>query len=118
MSVVNRAGRAMRQSHKRLDPVSITVSRDGREFTCTATVGETVVDEVTADNTVVTSRQRSFFVDASDYNFGDGPVNPEQGDEFNTPNGVFIVAMDSANGSWTFSDRARTYYRINTVEAS
>ena len=90
----------MRQTHKTLDPVSVTLHRgDGLAFTATVTIGETQLDEVTTDNTVVTSRQRSFFVDAINYDFGNGPVEP-----------------DSTNGAWQFSDRARTYYRINTVE--
>ncbi len=117
MTIVNRAGRAMRQTHKTLDPVSVTLYRgDSLAFTATVTIGETQLDEVTTDNTVVTSRQRSFFVDAINYDFGNGPVEPEKGDRFETPHGTFVIAADSTNGAWQFSDRARTYYRINTVE--
>lgn len=118
MTIVNRAGAAMRSTHKRLDPVTVTVTRgDSLAFSATVTVGETTLDEVTADNTVVTSRLRSFFVDVTSYDFGSGPVEPANGDKFTTPVGVFVIASDAANGAWQHSDRARTYYRINTVEA-
>ena len=116
MTIVNRAGRAMRQTHKTLDPVSVTCYRDDSlAFTAIVTIGETQLDEVTTDNTVVTSRQRSFFVDAINYDFGNGPVEPEQGDRFETPAGPVGIDAVPTTASSAFPDRPRTY-AITTPE--
>jgi hypothetical protein len=118
MTIVGRAGNAMRNTHKHLDPHQVEVFRGGSSFCAIATIGQTQTDEVLNDNTVITTRLRNFFIDVSDYDFGSGAVEPAIGDEIHDQGAVFVVCKDMTDSHWRWSDRERTYYRINTVERS
>ena len=117
MTIIGKAGRAMRTAHKTLDPTEITISRGSASAVVSrATVGETRSDELRQDGVVLLVRYRNFLIDADDYDFGDGCVEPVRDDEI-VWNGVrFLVTEDSTDSVWRWSDRERTYYRVNTVE--
>ena len=116
MTILARAGAALRTAHKKLDPHSVTVSRGSLSFAAIATLGETRTEEVLNDEYVVSTRVRNVFIDVASYDFGGGPVEPEVGDRILCDGIDWVITEDFTDAAWRWSDRERTYYRINVVE--
>ena len=118
MTVISQAGVASRAAHKKLDPHKVTVTRGSLSFPATATIGETRSEEILTNNVVILTRVRNYLIDVVEYNFGEGCVEPEVGDQITEGETVWIVTEDSTDTAWRWSDRERKVYRLNTVESS
>lgn len=94
---------------------TVTYRRDVLEVSVTATVGTTRATAGAGDDITVDSKIRDYMIEASDIDFGDGPVKPVSGDEIEESDGrVFKVLPVGGEPCYRDSDHAGFTLRIHT----
>ncbi len=119
--IVASAAAATRKQQKRLEGVDARITRGANSVEVKATIGETRTEEIIQDSVVVTTRARDYLVDAQEYDFGSGPVEPARADQIietiNDAEITWITTEDQSDTIWRWHDRQRKIYRIHTVES-
>lgn len=118
-SPVEIAQAAARRSQKTLAGVVVTIKRGEDESQeITAVVGTTRTETAVSDSVMVVGRERDYLIDAADYDFGNGPVEPQEHDEIREPDGsqiyCFKVLPIGLEAAWKWSDQFRKVYRLHT----
>lgn len=102
------------------DGVQVTIARSGESsITVTAVRGRTAYDQegVDGDNPVSLRRRiRDYQIDAADYDFGSGPVEPARGDLITDGTDTFRVLPDPGGHLFEYMDPGRTRFRVHTKE--
>jgi hypothetical protein len=97
--------------------IPVTYSRGGLSVEVMAMPGDTRIEQVTGEGTVMTPR-RDWIIDASALDFGTGPTQPERSDTITQHVGVnkhVYQVLPIADGDvWRWSDRYGTAYRVHT----
>lgn len=98
--------------------VPVTIARGSASAEVEKAIrGSSPVEVTDSNGQRILITRRDFLIDADDYDFGDGPVEPKSGDEITDGTDTYEVApLGGRNAPWRWSDRARTRYRIHTAE--
>lgn len=117
----NRFAEASELIHRKMQtlaPSSITYRRgDNSIANILATRGSTDFEEQEDDG--ATSKTMDFYIAVADLNFGDGPVEPQRGDQIIADDGqVFDMLPGTANSHWRWVDSWQKTYQIHTVRRS
>lgn len=121
-SPIQKAKAVVRNAIKKIDPRTVTIvnNSDVESSSITATIGETSREEFTENNIQIVIRYRDYLIDVADYDFGAGPVEPEQGDYVKeTIDGTlcyFEVTSKPGQSTARYHDRDRTVWRVHTTE--
>ncbi len=118
---IRRAFNAHRKVHQTLAGVEITATRGiNSSAVILATVGftgETIFDEM---GTTTFTKHRDYLVDATDYDFGSGAIEPQRHDIITEViNGVpctFEVVSANGDKPANYDNRDRTLWRLHTKE--
>ena len=125
LTPVQKARLASRAAIKKLDPRSITITRDGDESSATvATIGETRTEDYRDDNVLIVVRFRDYLIDVGDYRIDVGGIEsvaiPVAGDFIKeTIIGTvryFEVLADGGSDEYRAHDRDGNTWRVHTKE--
>lgn len=99
---------------------SITLSRSGEtDVTLSASIGSSEFDTEDENGFLTKVESRDFIVDAADYAFAAGAVEPARGDQFRETVGSAVhvyevFSFGSERQLFRYSDAARTRLRVHT----
>ena len=128
VNLVVNASKVARKARKKLSGFSAVISRkvNGIWIEGDATVvtfGETIVDELVASETVISTRLRDLLIDACDYRIpgiSEDPIEPEECDRItvtlNSGSTVFEVIPRADARHFRRSDRYGLTWRVHTKE--
>lgn len=117
-SPVEIAQAAARRAQKTLAGKVVAIKRGADSVNKTAVVGNTRMEVASADGFVVQSKMRDYLIDAVDYDFGAGAVEPAEGDEIREVEGsvtyVYTVLPLGTEKAARWSDLSGKTWRIHT----
>lgn len=97
--------------------VTITYRRKQLSASIVAVRAETAATRETEEGVSLRQTRRDYLVNVADLDLGHGPIPPAAGDEITDGSAKYEVrGLDPAEPPWEWSTRARTRYRIHTVE--
>ena len=118
LTIVQKALGVQRKTTKRLDGRRVILRRRRGEETLTATptatIGETRSEDLQDETTILTLRFRDWLIDVIDYDFGDGPVEPEPADEIEYNGESWVVQPTPSEPENRRSDRDKNTWRVHT----
>ncbi len=94
--------------------VTVTIGRGNDTTEVTAIPAEGQIEIESGDGFRARRRVVDYLIDAEDYDFGDGPVEPEAGDTIEDGEQMFECCQPSEGvPAWDWSDRRWVRYRIH-----
>ena len=99
---------------------TVTLSRSGEtDATLSATIGSSEFETDDERGFLTKVESRDYIVDAADYDFGAGPVEPARGDQFRETVGSAVQVYEvlpfgAERQLFRYSDAARTRLRVHT----
>lgn len=94
--------------------VSVTVSRGTATATAVAVPANSNHQYLNSGLVVNEVMTRDFMFLASDYDFGDGPVEPARGDTINDGSQTYRVLADAGEVHFRWSDQHKQIFRVHT----
>lgn len=117
MSRIDRATAKGLAAIKRVAGVPLTLTRGGVSVEVTGIRGSTPAEVESSESQRLRVFRSDYLIDAADYDFGAGPVEPAIGDGITDDGHTFEVAsLGSGEPPWRWHDRGHTRYRVHTVE--
>jgi hypothetical protein len=117
MSLIDSALAAAFAAIDTTNGVTVTIRRGDEEAEVTATPAESAAMVDQSDGARTRTKRIDYLILASAYDFGDGPVDPEAGDELDDGDLTFeCAAPNEGVQPWEFSDRRRSRLRIHYRE--
>lgn len=120
-NIMARAAQVAMNVARRATATAITVTRDGAAEPAEIVVagrGQSVWEFALAGDALTSQERREdFLIDPPDYDFGDGPVEPAEGDRIAVDDGQTITTYEvnapPPEPAWRYTDRFRTALRVH-----
>jgi hypothetical protein len=100
--------------------VSVTITRGNQSVETTCGLGQSRFDLVQGDQVVTQVSAIDLLFPVEAYDFGDGPVEPADGDLFEVSDGVTVLELEACpyppEPAWRYMDRFRSHLRIHTKQ--
>ena len=99
--------------------VDVTIKRGDDSVSTTAGLGQSRFELIQGD-VIKDVRSLDLLIAIEDYDLGDGPVEPAEGDTYEVDDGVSVVELEACpyppEPAWRYTDRFRTCFRIHTKQ--
>ena len=90
----------------------------GVEIPINAALGRTQYETINPDGIGVDTESTDFIIRAADLDLGEGPVEPDEGDQIDWVKGAttytYILRRDGSEKAWRYSDDFKIDIRIHT----
>ena len=100
--------------------VSVTVRRGDLSAALTCGLGQSRFDLTQGDQVVTEVSAIDLLFAVEDYDFGSGPVQPAEGDQYEVDDGTTVLTLEAMpyppEPAWRYMDAYRSHYRIHTKQ--
>lgn len=100
--------------------VPVTITRGDRSVSVTAGLGMSKWELDSGSPIMTEIRSTDLLFAAEDYDFGDGPVEPRDGDLYEIVDGQMTLTLEAnpypPEPSWRYMDRFRSHLRVHTKQ--
>lgn len=83
-----------------------------------AFITSSIFEQLREDDVVHRWEARTFLLKSSDYDFGSGAVEPEEGDTITAPDGTYELMADEGEPLWSYDGTNEDLLRLHTKKVS
>jgi hypothetical protein len=100
--------------------VSVTITRGQQSVQTKCGLGQSRFSLEQGDQVITDVTAIDLLFPAAAYDFGNGPVEPAEGDEYEVSDGITVLTLEAMpyppEPAWRFMDRFRSHYRVHTKQ--
>lgn len=121
-NLVANAVRSALAAAKSAVAVAVTIRRGTDSVEVTAGLGQSRWELDQGNTVVMQVTSLDLLFAAADYDFGDGAVEPAEGDQYEVDDGVTTLTVEACpyppEPAWRYTDRFRSHLRVHTKQVA